>query len=298
VLDVQQLASFSIKFKSFTCFLADNHCSLISVSCRQVAVELSARQVATMARRVDIVLNRASRQMLLSKALRTRNSTTQTSTIWTFQTLSSSKHELCRPSYQSSIEAAQFSFHSTPTVLTDVRTFESENPELVTNNDHEKVLFEDFEPGEEIPVVPLPPFDDGSGKVIASPELKDLADRILQLSLLEIHQLTQLFNDHFDLDDGADMMMSMGGGVAAGAGAAEAAPVEEKTIFELKLTAFDEKSKIKIIKEIRAITGLGLKEAKELVEGAPKVVKKDIKKEEAEELKAKLEAVGATVEVV
>ena len=66
----------------------------------------------------------------------------------------------------------------------------------------------------------------------------------------------------------------------------------------LRLEAFDAKSKIKVIKEVRAITGLGLKEAKELVEGAPKVIQKGIKKEEAEKLKAVLEAVGATVEIV
>jgi large subunit ribosomal protein L7/L12 len=73
---------------------------------------------------------------------------------------------------------------------------------------------------------------------------------------------------------------------------------EEKTAFDLKLTRVDAKSKIKVIKEIRAITGLGLKEAKEMVEGAPKTVKTDIKMEECEELKAKLEGVGATVEIL
>jgi len=71
----------------------------------------------------------------------------------------------------------------------------------------------------------------------------------------------------------------------------------EKTAFDLKLTGFDAKSKIKVIKEVRAITSLGLKEAKDMVEGAPKVLKKDIKMEEAEELKKRLEAVGATVEI-
>ncbi len=196
-------------------------------------------------------------------------------------------------------------FHSTSTWMEDdgleqdARTFASENPELATGNEN-KIFFEDFAPGEEIPIVPLPPFDDGSGNVVAPPEMKDLADRILQLSLLEIHQLTQLFNDHFDIND-SEMMFGAGfggGGGAATGNAEEAAPVVEKTVFELKLAGFDEKSKIKIIKEIRAITGLGLKEAKELVEGAPKIVKKDIKKAEAEELKGKLEAVGAVVEIV
>ena len=77
----------------------------------------------------------------------------------------------------------------------------------------------------------------------------------------------------------------------------EAVVVEAKTLFDLKLMGYDAKAKIKVIKEVRAIAGLGLKEAKELVEGAPKVVKKDIKKEEAEELQKKLEDVGATIEV-
>ena len=90
---------------------------------------------------------------------------------------------------------------------------------------------------------------------------------------------------------------SSGGGEGA-AQAAEAVVEEAKTHFDLKLTGFDAKSKIKVIKEIRAITSLGLKEAKEMVEGVPKVVKKDIKTEEAEELKEKLEAIGATVEIV
>ena len=66
----------------------------------------------------------------------------------------------------------------------------------------------------------------------------------------------------------------------------------------MKLTGFDAKAKIKVIKEVRAIAGLGLKEAKELVEGAPKIIKKDLKPEEAEELKKKLEEVGATIEIV
>ena len=73
--------------------------------------------------------------------------------------------------------------------------------------------------------------------------------------------------------------------------------MEEKTEFDLKLTGFDAKAKIKVIKEIRTITGLGLKDAKQMVESAPKVVKTSIKKEEAEELKAKLESLGATVEL-
>ena len=89
------------------------------------------------------------------------------------------------------------------------------------------------------------------------------------------------------------------GGAVGGGGEAAAVEevVEEKTIFDLKLVGFDAKAKIKVIKEVRAIAGLGLKEAKELVESAPKVVQKDLKPEKAEELKAQLEAVGAQVEI-
>jgi ribosomal protein L7/L12 len=78
--------------------------------------------------------------------------------------------------------------------------------------------------------------------------------------------------------------------------AAEAAPV--KTTVDLKLVGYDDKMKIKIIKEVRAIAGLGLKEAKELVEGAPKTIQKNLKPEAAEELKAKLEELGAAIELV
>ena len=93
-----------------------------------------------------------------------------------------------------------------------------------------------------------------------------------------------------------------GGGVlkkaASGGGSAEAEAAEEKTIYDLKLVGFDAKAKIKVIKEVRTIAGLGLKEAKDMVEGAPKVVQKELKQEKAEELKAQLEAVGAQVELV
>lgn len=84
----------------------------------------------------------------------------------------------------------------------------------------------------------------------------------------------------------------------AGAGAqAEEEPKEEKTIFDVKLASFDAKSKIKIIKEVRGITGLGLKEAKALVEAAPSVLKKDVKKDEADALIEKLKEIGGVVEL-
>ena len=98
-----------------------------------------------------------------------------------------------------------------------------------------------------------------------------------------------------------DVGMESGAGDGGGDGDAavvEAEVVEEKTIFDLKLLGFDAKSKIKVIKEVRAIAGLGLKEAKTLVESAPKIIQKDIKKEKADELKEKLEALGAEIEIV
>mmetsp|Transcript_6004 Transcript_6004/g.8805 ORF Transcript_6004/g.8805 Transcript_6004/m.8805 type:complete len:237 (+) Transcript_6004:60-770(+) len=129
-----------------------------------------------------------------------------------------------------------------------------------------------------------------------------LFKEILLLNTFDICILLQLLKERVGMDPYSE---GFGGGISPAAGGGggggtteAAAPVAEKTIFELKLTGFDEKSKIKIIKEIRSITGLGLKEAKDLVEGAPKVIKKDIKKPEAEELKSRLEAVGATVEVL
>jgi len=129
-------------------------------------------------------------------------------------------------------------------------------------------------------------------------KVEALFQKILWLDMFEVHILTELLNEKMGL--GA-LNAIMGSGPAAASSKSapkEEAAVEEKTLFDLKLVGFDAKAKIKVIKEVRAITALGLKEAKELVEGAPKVIKKDIKKEEAEELQKKLEEVGATIEVV
>jgi large subunit ribosomal protein L7/L12 len=136
-----------------------------------------------------------------------------------------------------------------------------------------------------------------------SPKVEELFNKIIWLDMVEVHLLAELINEKMGLkiSDAERERMARGGGGGGGGRAdtdEEPAPaVVEKTIFDLKLTGFDAKTKIKVIKEIRAITSLGLKEAKELVEGVPSVVKKDIKKEEAEELKAKLEELGATVEI-
>jgi large subunit ribosomal protein L7/L12 len=111
---------------------------------------------------------------------------------------------------------------------------------------------------------------------------------IENLSVLDLSKLVKELEEKFGVSAAAPM-------AAAGA-AAGAAPVAEKTEFDVVLVAAGE-SKINVIKEVRAITGLGLKEAKDLVEGAPKTVKDGVAKKDAEEMKKKLEAVGAKVEL-
>jgi large subunit ribosomal protein L7/L12 len=111
---------------------------------------------------------------------------------------------------------------------------------------------------------------------------------IENLSVLELSKLVKELEEKFGVSAAAPM--------AAAGGGAGAAPVAEKTEFDVILSAAGE-SKINVIKEVRAITGLGLKEAKDLVEGAPKAVKEGVSKKDAEEMKKKLEAVGAKVEL-
>lgn len=118
--------------------------------------------------------------------------------------------------------------------------------------------------------------------------IKELGDKIVGLTLKEAVDLADYLKEEYGIEPAA------GGAVmVAGGGGGEEA-VEEKTDFDVELTAAGDQ-KIKVIKVVREITGLGLKEAKEVVEGAPKVVKEGAAKEEAEELKAKLEEVGASV---
>lgn len=173
---------------------------------------------------------------------------------------------------------------------------EWQNPLHHNNPEMQKMFEEDFGPGEEMPTNPLPPIDGG-----APPHIKDLAEDILHLNMLEMSELVKMVQEHFGISDddvdGLDLMMASAQGVGAGAESEEAEAVEEKSTFDLKLQSFDPKAKIKVIKEVRSIAGLGLKDAKELVEGAPATIKKDLKKEEAEELKAKLEELGANIEL-
>lgn len=125
-----------------------------------------------------------------------------------------------------------------------------------------------------------------------SPKLAELMKGIEGLTALELSDLVKALEAKFGITAAAPMMMA--GPAAGGAGAA--APAEEKTSFKVVLKDAGA-NKINVIKEVRAITNLGLKEAKDLVEGAPKSVKEDVTKEEAEDIKKKLEAAGAKVEL-
>ncbi|EEY67989.1 50S ribosomal protein L7/L12, putative [Phytophthora infestans T30-4] len=129
-----------------------------------------------------------------------------------------------------------------------------------------------------------------------SPKVQTVLDQILDLNMVEIAELSHAIQTKFGIAESA-FQVGMGGGAAGGAAPAAEEAKEEKTAFDVKLASFDAKSKIKVIKEVRAITGLGLKEAKELVEGAPSTLKKDVKKEDADALIEQLKAVGAVVEL-
>lgn len=120
---------------------------------------------------------------------------------------------------------------------------------------------------------------------------EDVIDFIANMSVLELSELIKEFEEKFGVSAAAPVAVA-----AVGAVAADAAPVEEKTEFDAILASAGDQ-KIKVIKEVRAITGLGLKEAKELVEGAPQPLKEAITKEECADIKAKIEAVGGVVEI-
>ena len=120
-------------------------------------------------------------------------------------------------------------------------------------------------------------------------DLSKIVDDLSNLTVLEAAELAKMLEEKWGVSAAAAVA------VAAGPGAAAAAPVEEKTEFTVVLAAAGDK-KIEVIKEVRALTGLGLKEAKDLVEGAPKPVKEGVNKEEADKIRATLEKVGAKVE--
>ena len=117
----------------------------------------------------------------------------------------------------------------------------------------------------------------------------EMIEAIKELSVLELNELVKACEEEFGVSAAAGVVVAAAGGDAAGA-------AEEKDEFNVELTSAGA-SKVKVIKVVREITGLGLKEAKEVVDGAPKVIKEGVSKEEAEEITAKLEAEGASVEL-
>ncbi|TXH08250.1 MAG: 50S ribosomal protein L7/L12 [Candidatus Moraniibacteriota bacterium] len=126
-------------------------------------------------------------------------------------------------------------------------------------------------------------------EVVVPEKFEKLVAEIEKMSVLDLSELVKVLEDKFGVSAAAPMMM---GAMPAAAGAAEAA--EEKTDFDVELTAAGAQ-KINVIKAVREVTGLGLKEAKDLVDGAPKVIKEKVAKADAEAMKKKLEEAGATV---
>ena len=129
-------------------------------------------------------------------------------------------------------------------------------------------------------------------KVEVPAKFKDLVKQIEELSVLDLAELVKVLEEKFGVSSTPMMAMQAAGGAAAGGEAA----AEEKSSYNVELKAAGEQ-KISVIKAVKEITGLGLKEAKDLVDGAPKMIKEGVKKEEAEEMKKKLEEAGAVVEL-
>ena len=123
-------------------------------------------------------------------------------------------------------------------------------------------------------------------------DVQKIAEDLSTLTVLEASELTKILEEKWGVSAAAPVAVA----AAAGGAPSEAAASEEKTEFEIHLAASGDK-KINVIKEVRTITGLGLKEAKDLVEGAPKEIKSGVNKKDAEEMKKKLEAAGAKVEL-
>ncbi len=137
--------------------------------------------------------------------------------------------------------------------------------------------------------------DAGESKTSAqkwSSDIKKLGDKIVGLTLMQAKELGDYLKQEYGIEPAAGGAVVMAGPAAAGPAEAK----EEKTTFDVILKQFGDK-KIQVIKEVRALTGLGLKEAKDLVEGAPKPVKQGLSKEEAEAARKQLEAAGAVVEL-
>jgi large subunit ribosomal protein L7/L12 len=125
---------------------------------------------------------------------------------------------------------------------------------------------------------------------------EEILEAIASMTVLEVSELVKAMEEKFGVSAAAPVAVAAIGavpGVAAGGGE----PAEEKTEFNVILKAYDDSKKIAVIKEVRAVTGLGLKEAKDLVEGAPKPLKENVSKEEAAKIKEQVTAAGGTVEV-
>ena len=133
--------------------------------------------------------------------------------------------------------------------------------------------------------------EDAAKEAEVPKKFKDLVKQIEEMSVLDLAELVKILEEKFGVSAAAPVMMT-----AASASGEAVAEKEEKSSFNVELVSGGEQ-KIAVIKVIREITSLGLKEAKDLVDGAPKVVKENVKKEEAEEMKKKLEAAGAKVEL-
>lgn len=184
-----------------------------------------------------------------------------------------------------------------------------QNPLHHNNDDMKKMFTEDFDTTESFDqaVLDVPPPENVDGSVAAPEYLHEIADEIVHLTMLEMSELINKIADHYGFNESMlspdnDSQGGLSGDGGTGGGIDDEADVSEviveKINFDIKLIQYDATSKIKIIKEVRSLASLGLKEAKEMVEGIPKTILKDIKKEQAEEIKAKLEELGATVEIV
>jgi large subunit ribosomal protein L7/L12 len=120
-----------------------------------------------------------------------------------------------------------------------------------------------------------------------------ILEAISSMTVLEVSELVKAMEEKFGVSAAAPVAVAAG----PAAGGAAAAPAEEQTEFNVTLKAFDEAKKIAVIKEVRAVTGLGLKEAKDLVEGAPKTLKEAVSKDEANKIKEAITAAGGTVDI-
>ncbi|MHC6203876.1 50S ribosomal protein L7/L12 [Breznakiellaceae bacterium SP9] len=127
---------------------------------------------------------------------------------------------------------------------------------------------------------------------MAAPTKEEILDAIAAMTVLEVSELVKAMEEKFGVSAAAPVAV----GPAAGPAVA-AEPVEEQTEFTVILKAYEDTKKIAVIKEVRAVTGLGLKEAKDLVEGAPKPLKENISKDEAAKIKASVTAAGGTVDI-